>query len=245
MPKVLAFKPLAESIREPEFLITDFAKFEHPAQLHIAFNALHKYQEKFNRLPKPWCAEDAEEFLAIAKSVAVDGGNDTEVNSQLLETFAKVSSGDLNPMNATIGGIVAQEVMKACSGKFHPVFQWLYFDAIECLPEDKEEITEETAAPIGSRYDAQIAVFGRDFQKKLGALKYFVVGAGAIGCELLKNFAMMGVAGDGGQLTVTDMDLIEKSNLNRQFLFRPHDVQRAKSATAAKVIKSMNPSINI
>lgn len=46
---------------------------------------------------------------------------------------------------------------------------------------------------------------------------------------------MMGVGADGGQIFVTDMDLIEKSNLNRQFLFRPHDVQKAKSATAAKV----------
>lgn len=66
-------------------------------------------------------------------------------------------------------------------------------------------------------------------------MKYFVVGAGAIGCELLKNFAMMGIGSDGGQVTVTDMDLIEKSNLNRQFLFRPHDVQRPKSGTAARV----------
>lgn len=62
-----------------------------------------------------------------------------------------------------------------------------------------------------------------------------MVGAGAIGCELLKNFAMMGVGTEGGQVTVTDMDLIEKSNLNRQFLFRPHDVQKTKAATAAKV----------
>lgn len=69
-----------------------------------------------------------------------------------------------------------------------------------------------------------------------GGLNYFVVGAGAIGCELLKNFAMMGIgAEEGGKITVTDMDLIEKSNLNRQFLFRPHDVQKTKSATAAKV----------
>ena len=52
------------------------------------------------------------------------------------------------------------------------------------------------------------------------------VGAGAIGCEMLKNWAMMGVASqEGGQITVTDMDIIEKSNLNRQFLFRPWDVQ--------------------
>lgn len=55
---------------------------------------------------------------------------------------------------------------------------------------------------------------------------YCQVGAGAIGCEILKNWAMMGVAaGPEGKVVVTDMDLIEKSNLNRQFLFRPSDVQ--------------------
>jgi hypothetical protein len=51
------------------------------------------------------------------------------------------------------------------------------------------------------------------------------VGAGAIGCELLKNFAMIGLScEEGGEIIVTDMDTIEKSNLNRQFLFRPWDV---------------------
>lgn len=51
------------------------------------------------------------------------------------------------------------------------------------------------------------------------------VGAGAIGCELLKNFAMIGLGcGENGEIIVTDMDTIEKSNLNRQFLFRPWDV---------------------
>lgn len=50
------------------------------------------------------------------------------------------------------------------------------------------------------------------------------MGAGAIGCELLKNFAMVGLAAGEGEVIVTDMDTIEKSNLNRQFLFRPSDV---------------------
>lgn len=53
---------------------------------------------------------------------------------------------------------------------------------------------------------------------------FFQVGAGAIGCELLKNFAMLGLAAGEGEVIVTDMDTIEKSNLNRQFLFRPSDV---------------------
>ena len=60
---------------------------------------------------------------------------------------------------------------------------------------------------------------------KLFNLNCFMVGAGAIGCEMLKNMAMMGVGAEKGAITVTDPDAIEKSNLNRQFLFRPHDIQ--------------------
>lgn len=78
-------------------------------------------------------------------------------------------------MNAVIGGIVAQEVMKACSGKFSPIYQWLYFDAIECLPKT-QPLTEDDCIARGNRYDGQVAVFGNDFQNKLGALRYFVVG---------------------------------------------------------------------
>ncbi|KAH6937113.1 hypothetical protein HPB50_025574 [Hyalomma asiaticum] len=71
------------------------------------------------------------------------------------------------------------------------------------------------------------------------------VGAGAIGCELLKNFAMMGLGGNDGLIHVTDMDVIERSNLNRQFLFRPEDVGRMKSTTAAAAALGMNPDVNI
>lgn len=70
------------------------------------------------------------------------------------------------------------------------------------------------------RYDAQIAIFGRTMQQKLANLNMFLVGAGALGCEFLKNLAMMGVAADAGLVTLTDDDTIEKSNLSRQFLFR-------------------------
>jgi molybdopterin/thiamine biosynthesis adenylyltransferase len=43
------------------------------------------------------------------------------------------------------------------------------------------------------------------------------VGSGAIGCEMLKNYAMLGLGtSEKGLITVTDNDIIEKSNLNRQ-----------------------------
>src|SRR6185369_8871954 len=49
----------------------------------------------------------------------------------------------------------------------------------------------------------------------------------------------------GGEVIVTDMALIERSNLNRQFLFRNRDIGKAKSTTAALAMKDMNPHVNI
>ena len=55
----------------------------------------------------------------------------------------------------------------------------------------------------------------------------FLVGTGALGCEFAKNFALMGVSsGSVGEITMTDDDVIEKSNLSRQFLFRDWDIGR-------------------
>lgn len=70
------------------------------------------------------------------------------------------------------------------------------------------------------------------------------MGAGAIGCEMLKNWAMMGIGtAEGVNLAVTDMDSIEKSNLNRQFLFRAPDVGKLKSEIAVKAIQAMNSDL--
>lgn len=148
-------------------------------------------------------------------------------------------------MNAVIGGFVAQEVLKGCSGKFGPLFQHLYFDALEALPTIKpteDDCVADASAP--SRYDGQVAVFGREFQKKIEAQRVFLVGAGAIGCEMLKNWAMMGLAtGEQGKITVTDLDTIEKSNLNRQFLFRAKDVGSFKSEAGRRAVLEMNKKL--
>jgi len=69
------------------------------------------------------------------------------------------------------------------------------------------------------------------------------VGAGALGCELLKCLAMMGACCGQGKLTVTDMDRIELSNLNRQFLFRQADLGQPKSTIAAAAARAMNGAL--
>lgn len=242
-PVVMEFKSMKDTLKEPPFVDSDWAKFNNPKNMHIAFQALDKFRTANNALPKPWNDADANAVFTFAKEIAGEG---EELDEKLIKVFAKVSSGNLCPMNAAIGGIAAQEVMKACSGKFTPFRQWFYFDAVECLPEDWTVSEEDAKAAPEDRYTGQIAVFGKAFQEKLLSQKWFIVGAGAIGCEHLKNFAMMGVgAGPKGSITVTDMDVIERSNLNRQFLFRSWDVGQLKSQAAAKAVTKMNPQVNI
>jgi adenylyltransferase/sulfurtransferase len=72
-------------------------------------------------------------------------------------------------------------------------------------------------------------------QQKLHEAKILVVGAGAIGNEVLKNLALLGI----GQILVIDLDQIEHSNLTRSVLFRPSDVGRAKAAIAAERIREI------
>ena len=109
----------------------------------------------------------------------------TQIDAKLLTLLSSNARGDLSPMAAVLGGIVAQEVLKGCSGKFMPINQWLMYDNTECLPE--EPLPEGEYLLKGSRYDGQIAVFGNAFQEKLLGLNYFLVGAGAIGSTSLTH----------------------------------------------------------
>uniref|UniRef100_A0A8C8SI18 E1 ubiquitin-activating enzyme n=1 Tax=Pelusios castaneus TaxID=367368 RepID=A0A8C8SI18_9SAUR len=217
-----------------------------PLQIHTAMIALNQFQEKFDRLPNIGCLQDAEEMLKIAVSISETLESKPQVNEDIVKWLSRTAQGFLAPLAATVGGVASQEVLKAVTGKFSPLQQWLYIDALDIVL-SLDKISCEEFLPREDKYDALRICIGDSLCQKLHKLNVFLVGCGAIGCEMLKNFALLGVGTgqDKGMVTITDPDLIEKSNLNRQFLFRPHHIQKPKSYTAAAATLNINPQLKI
>ena len=76
-------------------------------------------------------------------------------------------------------------------------------------------------------------------QERLKNATIMVVGAGAIGNELIKNLTLLGI----GKILVYDMDGIENTNLTRSVLYRAKDVGRYKAEVAAERAMEMNPDV--
>ncbi|PFX22234.1 SUMO-activating enzyme subunit 2-like [Stylophora pistillata] len=84
-------------------------------------------------------------------------------------------------------------------------------------------------------------VLGSDLSQRVGNSKVLMVGAGGIGCELLKNLVLTGFK----DIEVIDLDTIDVSNLNRQFLFQKRHVGKSKAQVSRESALQFNPDANI
>jgi ubiquitin-activating enzyme E1 len=225
----------------------DFAKFGRNELIHVAVIALHEYYKNHNALPELNNEAQAQELLNTAKQY-YENAKDNNVawvkNAEEFKDFvflnlALWARSQIVPVTAFLGGVVAQEIVKF-TGKYSPINQWLWFEFSETVV----NLSNPDRTPMNCRYDDQIAIFGREIQQKLSNTNLFMIGAGALGCEFIKEFALMGISTSGGKTIVTDNDNIEVSNLNRQFLFRRDDVHHSKSKVACNVIRKVNTSFN-
>ncbi|EHQ35545.1 HesA/MoeB/ThiF family protein [Methanoplanus limicola] len=91
------------------------------------------------------------------------------------------------------------------------------------------------------RYKRQILLFGEEGQERLSGSKAFIAGAGGLGSPVATYLTIAGV----GEITISDCDSVDLSNLNRQFLHHDKDIGRRKTESAADKLSSMNPDVVI
>lgn len=160
------------------------------------------------------------------------------------------SLGAVHCVAAFTGGVAAQEIIKCITNKYIPIVQGLYCDFEELLDERISSASDDEFWSIFATAQTEVTqsrtnylrvILGQQTFEQVVDARLFMVGAGAIGCELLKNLSFAYFGSRKGELTLTDPDNIELSNLSRQFLFREKHISKPKALVAARVIESMNP----
>ena len=249
------YKTRSEIIRgdKSTYYYTDFTKIGRDVIYFITLGVLQEFFEKNNfSLPELNNMEIAKNIMEQVRNKYENikknknnlqcYQNMIEFNEKIVLNTIRWSAAHICPVTAFFGGIIAQEIIKS-TGQYAPINQWLFFDFFETIENINEDVDRKLK---NSRYDDQIAIFGNKIQEKIQKSNFFMVGAGATGCEFLKNFAMMGACSSkNNKFMLTDNDNIEVSNLSRQFLFKKNDVGKSKSEVAKNAVKLMNPECNV
>ena len=237
------------------YISIDTRKKNSNVLLHCAFVGLHLYYNKYNKLPELNNLKQVEEIVELSENyykaikkeymefLKIKKKKIIEFDVNYIRNVLRWCKAEINPICTFLGGIVAQEALKI-TGKYTPIYQWLRFDFFETIENLPNNVNRN---PLNCRYDDQIAIFGQEIQEKLKNLNIFMVGAGALGCEFIKNFGLMGISCNNGEISITDNDKISLSNLNRQFLFNKIDVQENsfKSSCVKREALKINKNMNI
>ncbi|CAF0838485.1 unnamed protein product [Adineta steineri] len=256
------FKSLNEQIINPRILTIDGSDYwtknitgEIPQLIyvHVIMLAISEFKQLYQRLPEPIEINEESDQIKLTnlakkylnELISKDHSIDEDRFNHLIKYLLYSAKGSFAPLCSAMGGFVGQQVLTSITGKFTPIQQWLYLDAYELIKEISfEEEYNLIKSITPDRYQSLRLCIGDTLVQCLAKQRLFMVGCGAIGCELLKLFALLGV-GRNGQITITDHDHIEKSNLNRQFLFHKQHLNQPKSTIAAESAHDMNKELKI
>ena len=159
---------------------------------------------------------DDEEMIRVLceavmkEEIVEDDENAKEGLRFMISLIAATRDGNLGCFNAFLGGLISQEVIKGITNKYMPINQFVYFDCLEIIKKeyvkidnDKESKNKKKMIDMrvideirnvklrNDRIDGLRKCLGDKLVEKIRNTRLFMVGSGAIGCELLKNYAMM------------------------------------------------------
>ena len=212
----------------------DFSKLDTKYIIHKCFNIINELKKAENSY-KPYDIILNDIIFNICQKSSYDL---TDIQTYIL--ICGLYMFQFPTLSAFFGGLAAQEAIKSITKKFTPINQYMIYDCLELI----EQKNINSNKSINNKNDILNLILGDKAYQKLIETNLLLVGAGAIGCELLKNYAMIGLStGKNGKIYITDPDIIEVSNLTRQFLFREKHLRLPKSSTAAAAVIQMNPQL--
>ena len=150
-------------------------------------------------------------------------------NQPVLKEYEYCQDIVFEPVTSLMSGFASNEIIKLITFKYTPINQWFTWS-------DHSLFEYTTKEDVMMKYNELV--------KRMKELNILMVGCGALGCEWLKNLAMLG-CGEVGSIDIVDPDHIEHSNLSRQFLFRQKHVKQSKCKVAKEMITQINDKMNI
>ena len=254
LPKTVSYKTFEEKLEEPFTNQSIYINYKKKF-IFLVFRALMEFYDKKDRLPFLNNKNDFEELKILTRDIYDNLDYDKlksfekdelVFNEKIIENICYTATAEVPCMTSLVGGAVCQEIIKA-TGKFRPIEQWEIFDFLQysSLVPDTDKFSSKffNLKANKTRYDELICVFGRKIVLILQNLNILLAGAGALGCELLKNLALFGISNLGSVLVIDD-DNIELSNLNRQVLFHEEHKGKSKACIACKSAKEINNDLN-
>jgi ubiquitin-activating enzyme E1 len=243
LPETIFYESFINKLDNP-FDENDFVNHKKKF-IFLIFRALMEFFDSKNRLPLPRNEEDFEELKKITKTIFANLNNESFKSNNsdeniifeeiIIKNISFTCSAEIPCITSLIGGIVCQEIIKT-TGKMKPINQFKVFDFLQystIIPDSSKDCNED----VETKYGDLISIFGKKVVEKIRNLNILLAGAGALGCELLKNLALFGIA---NSVLVIDDDNIEISNLNRQFLFHEEHKGFSKAEIACNSAKEIN-----
>eukprot|EP01080_Neovahlkampfia_damariscottae_P005465 gene5465-9283_t len=143
-----------------------------------------EFKQSKNRLPKSYNVQDALELIDICKSL------NSDVDEEMVRLFSFTCRGSLPPVNSYLASCASNEILKGFTGIGYPIDGFYCYHSFECLPER----LPKDFHPIGSEFDGQIIVFGKEFQDELSRKSFLIPTLGLKSMEFLKTISSMGIA---------------------------------------------------
>ena len=241
------YQSICEKYTDPNMLISDFSKMKNGPLINLSISTINTLKKTYKEKIEPWSLKFSSLFINTIKTKE---SQFSEEDLKILYYISFTHMVQFPCLCAYFGGFASQEAIKSITNKYTPIKQIMFQDILEFIPEiniNNEKSIETSIKNFNykerkTRTDTLQIILGEETVEKILNMKILIVGAGAIGCELLKNFSMLSLGtGKNGSIYVTDPDIIEVSNLNRQFLFREKHLRLPKSSTAAAAVIQMNP----